>query len=99
MTDPRTAALAEALTDLFPAVQRDRWPFTPEQAAAAILAALPANFLCGHLAHDEFARLRRIEKAARALLAAHDDGHFEGWFGAKADDPVAALRAALEDAL
>jgi len=28
--------LARALADLFPAVQRDRWPFTTEQAAAAI---------------------------------------------------------------
>ena len=42
--DPRIAALAEALTDLFPAVQRDWWPFTSEQAAAAILAALPPDW-------------------------------------------------------
>jgi len=45
------AALAAAMTDLFPAVQRDWWPFTPEQAAAAILGErgvfLPDGD-CGH---------------------------------------------------
>jgi hypothetical protein len=35
--DRGLAALAAALTDLFPAAQHDRWPFTPQQVAAAIL--------------------------------------------------------------
>jgi len=37
MTDNGLAALAAALGDLFPHYQREKWPFTAEQAAAAIL--------------------------------------------------------------
>jgi hypothetical protein len=46
MTDARLVTaetLAAALDDLFPVAQRDRWPFTSEQAAAAILAFIPPD--------------------------------------------------------
>jgi hypothetical protein len=48
MTDNGLAALAAAMTDLFPAVQRDWWPFTPEQAAAAILGERGVFLPDGH---------------------------------------------------
>ena len=48
MTDNGLAALAAAMTDLFPAVQRDWWPFTPEQAAAAILGERGVFLADGH---------------------------------------------------
>jgi hypothetical protein len=35
-------SLAAALRDLFPFIERERWPFTLEQATDAILAALPS---------------------------------------------------------
>ena len=72
-TDPRLAPLAAALLDLFPAVQRDRWPFTPEQAAAAILAALPPDW-CGHVGVEEViaqgqARIATLDARIVALNA------------------------------
>jgi len=96
MTDPRTAALAEALSmnlaaldDLLHGpVNQYKW----ENAAAAILAALPPDW-CGHPVQvakwremgAEIARLRPIEEAARAYLSRPSSPAL-----------LAALRAALE---
>ena len=66
--DPRIAALAEALTDLFPAVQRDWWPFTSEQAAAAILAALAHCERSWEDAGKEIATLRAALDGLREPL-------------------------------
>ena len=77
MTDNGLAALAAALRSIpVPATYEEwqsRMDASYEADAAAILAALPPDFLCGHLAHEEFARLRKIEEAARAL--------FDGFYG------------------
>ena len=107
MTDPRAAALAEAL-------DRARYEFPyldagHEELAAAILAALPASFYGNPKERDELARqqaaeiarLRRIEEAARALMAPHTltttnppkGEPTAGWEWPEWD----ALRAALEE--
>jgi hypothetical protein len=95
MTDPRAAALAEALHGIHgggPCFTRYR---DCGVLAAAILAALPPDW-CGHDIPDNgswyvlvdggpaaLARLRRIEAAARAYLA-HDGsgvGRYGKWRG------------------
>jgi hypothetical protein len=102
MTDPRVAALAEAMEQTAKAGQP--WATYPEWATA-ILAALPPDW-CGHdpegeaaarqfvesitvdCGHEaEIARLRAIEEAARAFDDGKDDAPlYQRW---------AALRAAL----
>ena len=83
MTDPRIAALAEALQTIPVPASYEEWQsrvdVSYEADAAAILAALPPDW-CGHSAFDgiqdamtitnqtaEIARLRKIEEAARAI--------------------------------
>lgn len=120
--DPRTAALAEAITAAYYGLDRDAqdWERNPDQGrfewyasademAAAILAALPADW-CGHGgafieaqamslrdAGNEIARLRMIEEAAREIVPNWDDDHC---FDCHEARPCAhdALRAALEEA-
>ena len=121
LTDPRIAALAEALVKVDVESVGDNilewWRWGPTKLAAAILAALPADW-CGHgaemeklydqiarqaaadgtlaVAFDEVraeARLRRIEGAARNVLAVRREWRMTGTF----DRATVALRAALED--
>lgn len=73
MTDPRVAALAEALGDLFPHHQREKWPFTAVDLAAAILAALSPDW-CGHIGVEEVitqaqARIAYLDARVVALNA------------------------------
>ena len=87
MTDPRTAALAEALTEV-QGGSLASWT----GRAPLILAALDSQGFTV-VAKSEIARLRRIEEAARAFHLA--------WIGGKScealHDEVSALRAALEE--
>jgi len=97
MTDNGLAALAEALTDLFPAVQRDWWPFTPEQAAAAILRN-GAVFLPEGLGPvmvgmaKEIAALRAALAAIEIEHRADDHPEWAGWYGEEGERPDLACR-------
>lgn len=46
-------------------------------------------------AHDKWTRLRRVEEAAKAVVAVNDGDH--SGFDHGYDEPVDALRAALEE--
>jgi hypothetical protein len=74
-TDPRIAALAQALQDAYMGIgfgvsAPDQQSY--REAAAAILAALPPDW-CGHEEHAialaRIDRWRKIKEAARALIA------------------------------
>jgi hypothetical protein len=82
MTDNGLAALAEGLGDLFPHYQREKWPFTAEQAAAAILGphgvftpdgtvfarGIEKIVAAEHEAREEIATLRAALGEADALI-------------------------------
>ena len=96
MTDRGLAALAAALTDLFPAAQHDRWPFTPQQVAAAILGErgvfLPDGLLSTSMQLEAIAARYEAEVAA-------SNARIAVLTGAKPDPrlaTIACLRAALD---
>ena len=85
MSDPRIAALAEALIAVDVKSIDDWWTWEPAKLAAAILAAMPPGW-CGHdegewqaerdalkrlveSSGEQIARLRKIEEAARDVAA------------------------------
>jgi hypothetical protein len=97
MTDPRVAALAEALNAVIDGgfYYRDLHKTRPAEDAAAILAALPYGW--DPDSDEEWRRLRKIEEAARAYIVAVDvlyrKGTREDWW--KREATLDALRAAL----
>ena len=112
MTDNGLAALAAAMTDLFPAVQRDWWPFTPEQAAAAILGERGVFLADGHPLGVEDAiaqgQARIAALNARIVdLNAEVLDRMDQWYrdslardelARQQNGKIATLRAALEEA-